>query len=84
MTVSPPDPGSSGKAHRNGWVVEKTNRPPGRSTRAASRISPAESATKGTAPYAVNTASKLPAPRGRAVPSHWRSGTAASESLTSG
>ena len=33
-TVSPPSPGSSGSAQRNGWVVEKTHRPPGRRTRA--------------------------------------------------
>ena len=45
-----PGPGSSGKAHRNGWVVEKTKRPPGRSTRAASAMTTSESATNGTTP----------------------------------
>jgi hypothetical protein len=34
-------------------VIEKTQRPPGRSTRYASRITAAESATNGTAPNAV-------------------------------
>ena len=36
--VSPSGPGSSGNAQRVGWLVAKTQRPPGRSTRAASRI----------------------------------------------
>ncbi len=36
-TVRPSAPGSSGKAQRTGWVTEKTQRPPGRSTRATSR-----------------------------------------------
>ncbi len=56
--MSPSGPGSSGKAQRTGWVVEKTKRPPGRSTRAASRSTASESATKGMTPYAVKTTSK--------------------------
>ena len=34
--TSPAGPGASGKAQRTGWVTEKTQRPPGRSTRATS------------------------------------------------
>ena len=55
-------------------MVEKTNRPPGRRTRAHSRISAAESATNGTAPYAVKTTSKVASANGSAVASHWASG----------
>ena len=62
----PRSAGSSGNAQRSGWVVENTNRPPGRSTRAASRMTAAESATKGTAPYAVKTMSMLASAKGRA------------------
>ena len=42
MAVSPAGPGSSGNAQRIGWVAENTHRPPGRSTRATSRIAAAE------------------------------------------
>ena len=65
------DPGTSGKAHRTGWVVAKTKRPPGRRTRHASDITRAESATKGTTPYAVNTVSKEESANGSTLPSHW-------------
>ena len=48
---SPSGPGSSGNDQRVGWVVANTQRPPGRSTRATSFITAAESATNGTARY---------------------------------
>ena len=56
-TTRPASPGSSGNTQRIGWVTEKTQRPPGRSTRHTSRMSRAESATNGTAPKAVKTMS---------------------------
>ena len=69
----PPRPGSSGKAHRSGWVTENTQRPPGRSTRATSRITAAESATNGTPPYAEQARSKTrPRTAARGVGLHQR------------
>ena len=50
VAVSPCGPGSSGNAHRTGCDVENTNRPPGRSTRAASASTAPLSATNGTTP----------------------------------
>ena len=82
MTRRPSSPGSSGMAQRSGWVVEKTNRPPGRSTRAASAITRAESATNGTTPYAVKTTSKVSSGKGRAAPSHCTRGTRSRGSVT--
>ncbi len=58
--MRPGSPGSSGKAHRTGWVTENTHRPPGRSTRATSAMTRSGSATKGTAPYALNARSNAP------------------------
>ena len=57
-TVSPPWPGSSGNIHRIGWFTANTHRPPGRSTRATSRITRSGSATNGTAPNAEQARSK--------------------------
>ena len=71
-----PRPGSSGKHHRIGWVTENTQRPPGRSTRATSRITAAESDTNGTAPYAEQARSKLPSANGSRWASAWTSGVA--------
>ena len=55
---------------RLGRVIQNTKRPPGRSTLATSRMSPAESATNGTTPYAVNTVAKVASAKGSRVPSH--------------
>ena len=64
------------EAQRTGWVTENTHRPPGRSTRATSRITAAESATNGSAPYAEQARSKLPSANGsrRGVGLHERYG----------
>ena len=51
-TVSPSGPGSSENIQRIGWFTANTQRPPGRSTRATSRITRSGSATNGTAPNA--------------------------------
>src|SRR5699024_4449958 len=71
----PAGPGSSGKHHRIGWVTEKMKRPPGRRTRATSRISPAESATKGTAPNTEKAMSNDPSRKGIAAASACTSAT---------
>ncbi len=64
VAVSPLGPGSSGKIQRIGWLTENTQSPPGRSTRATSRITSAESATNGTPPKAEQAMSKLASANG--------------------
>ena len=51
---------------RIGWLVLNTQRPPGRSTRATSRITAALSVTKGIAPKAEQAMSTLASARGSA------------------
>ena len=58
LTVRPSGPGSSGNTQRIGWFTANTHRPPGRSTRATSRITRSGSATNGTAPNAEQARSK--------------------------
>ena len=67
----PASPGSSGNIHRVGWVIENANRPPGRSTRAASATASAMSATNCSAPKEQKTTSKEASANGSwvAVPS---------------
>ena len=66
-----PGPGRRESAQRIGCVTENTQRPPGRSTRATSRITAAESATNGTAPYAEKARSKLASANGSRLASAW-------------
>ena len=73
--VRPLSSGSSQNIQRIGWVTEKTHLPPGRSTRATSRIAAAESATNGIAPKAVHTMSNTLSANGRASASACTSGT---------
>ena len=75
VAVSPPTPGSSGNTQRIGWLTAKTQIPPGRSTRATSRITLAESATNGTAPKAEHTMSNRSLPNGNDSALAWTSGT---------
>ncbi len=56
-------------------MTEKTQRPPGRSTRATSAISPALSATNGIAPYAEQARSKDASANGSRQASAWATGT---------
>src|SRR6185437_1889365 len=76
-TTSPSGPGSSENIQRIGWFTANTQRPPGRSTLATSRITCPGSATNGTAPNAEHARSNAPSRNGSAAASAWTSGTAA-------
>ena len=76
-TTSPSGPGSSENIQRIGWFTANTQRPPGRSTRATSRITCPGSATNGTAPNAEHARSNAPSRNGSCSASAWTSGTAA-------
>ncbi|OOL28927.1 hypothetical protein GQ85_29270 [Rhodococcus rhodochrous] len=75
IAVRPRSPGSSGKIQRIGWLTANTQIPPGRSTRATSRMTRAESATNGTAPNAEHAMSKLSSAKGRSSAPACTSGT---------
>ena len=69
-----PRPGRRAATTGTGASSRRRTGRPARRTRAHSRIRAAESATNGTAPYAVKTTSKLESAKGSAVASHWASG----------